>query len=162
MSPRPLTGEGTRVSRQSEKFLIGQSRKFLLTAARLKDGTNRDEPRGTRQVGMAEAGRGWINYPARSSQQDRRERPLGAQAAEGDEEAWRWRSGAWAARPGIQPQDRDADAEKSYRASATARLARLRADLCQRAVGQTAWHRTQRRDSAQVDDPSRTVEKPWA
>src|ERR1017187_5696293 len=35
------------VSRQSEKFLIGQSRKFLLTAVRLKDGTNRDEPTGT-------------------------------------------------------------------------------------------------------------------
>jgi hypothetical protein len=35
------------VSRQSEKFLIGQSRKFLLTAERLKDGTNRDEPKGT-------------------------------------------------------------------------------------------------------------------
>ena len=36
-----------RMSRQSEKFLIGQSRKFLLTAVRLKDGTNRDEPTGT-------------------------------------------------------------------------------------------------------------------
>jgi hypothetical protein len=35
------------VSRQSEKFLIGQSRKFLLTAVRLRDGTNRDEPTGT-------------------------------------------------------------------------------------------------------------------
>ena len=35
------------VSRQSEKFRFEQSRKFLLTAARLKDGTNRDEPRGT-------------------------------------------------------------------------------------------------------------------
>jgi hypothetical protein len=36
-----------QMSRQSEKFLIGQSRKFLLTAVRLKDGTNRDEPTGT-------------------------------------------------------------------------------------------------------------------
>jgi hypothetical protein len=36
------------VSRPSEKFLVEPSRKFLLTAARLKDGTNRDEPRGTR------------------------------------------------------------------------------------------------------------------
>src|SRR3954469_1530119 len=35
-----------KMSRQSEKFLIGQSRKFLLTAARLKDGTDCDEPRG--------------------------------------------------------------------------------------------------------------------
>jgi ABC-type sugar transport system, periplasmic component len=39
--------EKQSVSRQSEKFLIGQSRKFLLTAVRLKDGTNRDEPTGT-------------------------------------------------------------------------------------------------------------------
>jgi hypothetical protein len=36
------------VSRPSEKFRFEPSRKFLLTAARLKDGTNRDEPRGTR------------------------------------------------------------------------------------------------------------------
>src|SRR5580698_546123 len=39
------------LSRQSEKFLIGQSRKFLLTAVRLKDGTNRDEPTGTSYFG---------------------------------------------------------------------------------------------------------------
>jgi hypothetical protein len=44
------------VSRQSEKFLIRQSRKFLLTAARLKDGTNCDESGRTRQAGMAQAG----------------------------------------------------------------------------------------------------------
>jgi hypothetical protein len=36
------------LSRPSEKFLIEPSRKFLLTAIRLKGGTNRDEPRGTR------------------------------------------------------------------------------------------------------------------
>jgi hypothetical protein len=36
------------VSRQSEKFLIGQSRKFLLTAENWKDGTSRNEPGGTR------------------------------------------------------------------------------------------------------------------
>jgi hypothetical protein len=40
------------LSRQSEKFLIGQSRKFRLTAKGWKDGTNRDEPRGTGQVGV--------------------------------------------------------------------------------------------------------------
>src|ERR1019366_2635426 len=43
-----------RLSRQSEKFRFEQSRKFLLTAVRLKDGTNRDEPRGTRQAGLVE------------------------------------------------------------------------------------------------------------
>ena len=36
------------LSRPSEKFRFEPSRKFLLTAVRLKDGTNRDEPRGTR------------------------------------------------------------------------------------------------------------------
>ena len=44
------------VSRPSEKFLIEPIRKFLLTALRLKDGANRDESRGTRQVGVAETG----------------------------------------------------------------------------------------------------------
>src|ERR1035441_5686004 len=44
-----------RMSRQSEKFLIGQSRKFLLTAEDWKDGTNRNEPGGTRLAGVAEA-----------------------------------------------------------------------------------------------------------
>jgi hypothetical protein len=44
------------VSRQREKFLIGQSRKFLLTAERLKDGTDCDEPRGTGQAGVVETG----------------------------------------------------------------------------------------------------------
>jgi hypothetical protein len=33
------------VSRPNEKFLLQPSRKFLLTAERLKDGTNRDEPK---------------------------------------------------------------------------------------------------------------------
>src|SRR6266446_9249084 len=77
------------MSRPSEKFLVEPSRKFLLTAARLKDGTNRDEPRGTRQAGVAETGQGWIDHAARSGQQDRRERPVGSQAAEADEEARR-------------------------------------------------------------------------
>ena len=36
------------LSRPSEKFRFEPSRKFLLTAVRLKDGTNRDEPSGTR------------------------------------------------------------------------------------------------------------------
>src|SRR5690349_982580 len=41
-------GRRHRLSRPSEKFRFEPSRKFLLTALRLKDGTNRDEPRGTR------------------------------------------------------------------------------------------------------------------
>src|SRR5579864_7283689 len=44
------------VSRQNEKFLIGQSRTFLLTQPQgWKDGTYRDEPRGTRLAGLVEA-----------------------------------------------------------------------------------------------------------
>ena len=44
-----------QLSRPSEKFRFEPSRKFLLTAVRLKDGTNRDEPRGTRSAGLVEA-----------------------------------------------------------------------------------------------------------
>src|ERR1700722_11634023 len=101
-----MRGLRRSLSRPSEKFLIEPSRKFLLTAARLKDGTNRDEPRGTRQVGMAEAGQGRGNHSARSSRQDGRERPVGPESAEADEETWRRGGGARAARPGIQSQDR--------------------------------------------------------
>jgi hypothetical protein len=43
-----LTAASAPLSRPSEKFRFEPSRKFLLTAVRLKDGTNRDEPRGTR------------------------------------------------------------------------------------------------------------------
>jgi len=43
-----------RVSRQCEKFLIGQSRKLPLTVENWKYGTNRDEPGGTRLAGVAE------------------------------------------------------------------------------------------------------------
>src|ERR1019366_7249135 len=58
------------VSRPSEKFLIEPSRKFLLTAFRLKDGTNRDESRGTRQVGVAETGQRRGDHSARGGRQD--------------------------------------------------------------------------------------------
>src|ERR1035437_5578172 len=107
---------------------------------------------------MAETGQGWIDHAARSSQQDGRERPLGAQAAEGDEAAWRWSGGAWVARSGIEPQDRDADTESSHRGCETARLARLRTHLCQRAVSQTASDPGRQRDLARMDDRSRIVE----
>jgi hypothetical protein len=52
-----LTGAGRgHLSRPSEKFLNEPSRKFLLTAVRLKGGTNRDEPKGTRCVELVETG----------------------------------------------------------------------------------------------------------
>jgi hypothetical protein len=44
----------TLVSRPSDKFRFEPSRKFLLTAVRLKDGTNRDEPAGTGLSGLVE------------------------------------------------------------------------------------------------------------
>src|ERR1017187_10161833 len=48
--PRPRNhGDETRIS------VIGQSRKFLLTDENWKDGTNRNEPGGTRLAGVVEA-----------------------------------------------------------------------------------------------------------
>ena len=44
------------LSRPNEKFRFEPSRKFLLTTARLKDGTNRDEPIGTGQPALAKEG----------------------------------------------------------------------------------------------------------
>src|SRR5262245_58857215 len=44
------------MSRPSEKFRFEPSRKFLLTAVRQKDGTNCDEPGGTRLFGLVETG----------------------------------------------------------------------------------------------------------
>src|SRR5712691_2473824 len=73
------------LSRQSEKFLIGQSRKFLLTAVRLKDGTNRDEPRGTRLAGMAEASARQEDDAAGGGRANGSQRALGAEAVAADE-----------------------------------------------------------------------------
>ena len=75
-------------------------------------------------------------------------------------QARRCGGGAWVAGPGIEPQDRDADAEAGHRASEAARVARLRTNLCQRAVSQTASDRVEQRDPARVDDRSRIVEDP--
>src|ERR1039458_3828069 len=88
-----------RMSRQSEKFRFEQSRKFLLTAVRLKDGTNRDEPRGTRQAGLVEMSPRRKHDAARGGAEDGSERPLGAHFAEGDEETGRRGSGTCIARP---------------------------------------------------------------
>ena len=51
---------GVFLSRQSEKFLIGQSRKFLLTAASLGDGANRNEQEWDRLHWLKRARRGSI------------------------------------------------------------------------------------------------------
>jgi hypothetical protein len=150
------------LSRQSEKFLIGQSRKFLLTAERLKDGTNRDEPRGTRLAGMAKASARQEDDAARGGRADGSQPALGAQAVETDETRGGPGRSAWAARSGVEPQDLGTGSEPSHRDSEATRLARFWTDVRQRAVSQAARHRTQRRDTARVDDRSRVVEEPHA
>src|SRR5258707_5698008 len=97
------------VSRPGEKFLIEPSRKFLVTCARLKDGTNRDEPRGAGLAGLAETSPGWQDDAARSGRSDGSERALGAEAAAADEEAGRCRSCAWIAREIVEPETADKD-----------------------------------------------------
>src|SRR5208283_5266403 len=96
------------MSRQSEKFLIGQSRKFLLTAKNWKGGTNRNEPGGTRLAGVAEAGTGRGRHAAASGREDGRQRPLGAQAAGAYEDRWRRGCRARTAGPVVEPADRRA------------------------------------------------------
>src|ERR1051325_937339 len=92
------------MSRQSERFLIGQSRKFLLTAARLKDGTNRDEPGGAGLVGLAEACARWKDDTAGSSGADESQRALSAEAIEAHEARRRPGCGAWITGKTVQSQ----------------------------------------------------------
>src|SRR6266480_341384 len=101
-----MGGTSSMVSRQSDKFLIGQSRKFLLTADGLKDGTNRDEPRGTGLAGVVEAG------PRRSGDATVCVRAnggygsMGPQAARQDERRRRWSGSPRTAREGVESADR--------------------------------------------------------
>src|SRR5258708_18244933 len=123
------------MSRPSEKFLIGPSRKFLLTAERLKDGTNRDEPRGTGLAGLVEARPRPGDDAAGSGGQDGSERALGAQVAGADEEAGRRRGGAWTAWTSVQSQAGGGNTEASDGDLAGTGLARFRANLCCRTAG---------------------------
>src|ERR1017187_2769659 len=124
------------MSRQSEKFRFEQSRKFLLTALRLKDGTNRNEPGGARRTGLVETSQGWKHDAAKGSAEPGRERSLGTDVAEADEPAGRCGGGARVAGAGVESQDRGEDTSPGRGDSETARLARLRADLRQRAASQ--------------------------
>jgi hypothetical protein len=76
-----------RLSRPGEKFLIEPSRKFLLTAERLKDGTNRDEPTGTGQARLVETSAGRKDDAAGSCRTDGSDGAVGAEVAAADEEA---------------------------------------------------------------------------
>src|ERR1035441_9322543 len=136
------------MSRQSEKFLIGQRRKFLLTAVRLKDGTNRDEPTGAVWAGLAETSQGRKHQPAGGRPEDGRERPMGKEAAQADDQARRRGGRAWAARAALQSQAAGRDSTTSCDAFEATGLARFRPDIRQPTAGQTAWDRSQRRDRA--------------
>src|ERR1022692_3949008 len=146
------------LSQQSEKFLIGQSRKFLLTAEDWKDGTNRNEPGGTRLAGVAEACAGRCRDAAAGGGEDGRQRPLGAKAAEAHGGRWRRRCRARTAGPVVEPADRRADAGACHRAAEATGLVRLRTDVRERATGQAARNPRQQGDGARMDGGGRAVE----
>src|SRR5580698_10150774 len=146
------------MSRPGGKFLIEPSRKFLLTAERLKDGTNRDEPRGTGLAGVVETSSGRQDDAAGSGRSDGSERALGAEAAGADEEARRCRGGAWIAREVVEPETVGKDEAGRTGDVAQAGLARFRADVCGRAVMETPSDRGRQGNAARVDGRNRTVE----
>src|ERR1700730_4405871 len=117
------------LSRQNEKFLIGQSRKFLLTAERQRDGTNCDEPRGTRLVGVAKADQGRGDHTTLCSGTNGSERPVGSPASGPDEKTGRRGGSPWVARTTVQPADRRSGPAEGGEDFATARMARFRADV---------------------------------
>src|ERR1035437_4276079 len=98
------------------------------------------------------------NQPARGGQADGSNRPLGAQAVEADETPGRSGGSSRATRAGIQPENRDEGASAGDRTAETAGLARLWTDVRQRATGQAARHRAERRDAARMDDRGRIGE----
>src|ERR1039457_3263911 len=148
----------TLLSRASEKFLIGQSRKFLLTAENWKDGTNRDEPGGTRLAGVAEAGAGRCCHAAARRREDRGQRPAGAKIAGAHEDRWRRGCRARTTGPVVEPADRRADAGACRGVAEAAGVARLRTDVRQPAVGEAARHRGQQGDGARMDGGGRAME----
>ena len=72
----------------------------------------------------------------------------GAQAVGAHEDRWRRRCGARSTRPDVEPADRQADAGACHGAAEASGVARLRADVRQRAVGETTRHRGEQGDSA--------------
>ena len=146
------------VSRQSEKFPIGQSRKFLLTAKHWKGGTNRDKPGGTRLAGVAKESAGRSRHAAAGRRKDGRQRSVGAKAAGAHEDRWRRRCRARSAGANFEPADRREDAGACHQVAEAAGVARFRADVRQRAVSQTARHSHQQRDVTRLDGVSRIME----
>src|ERR1700689_2751408 len=146
------------VSRQSEKFLIGQSRKFLLTAEDWKDGTNRDEPGGTRLAGMAEEGTGRSNHTATRGRKNGSKRSVGTKVAGAYEGRRRRGCSARTTEPLVEPADRRADTGASHRVAEATGVPRLRADVCERATGSAAQHPGQQGNCARLDGGGRTLE----
>src|ERR671924_2218049 len=100
------------MSRQSEKFLIEQSRKFLLTAFRgWKDGTNRDEPRGTGLAGLVETGQRRTGDAEVCCREDGNKRSVGASVAGGNEGEGRCGGGPRLTRTNLEPAHRRRDSE---------------------------------------------------
>src|SRR6202035_513299 len=142
------------LSRQSEKFLFGQYRKFLLTPPSWRDesrGTNRDESGRARQVALVEAGEGQEGDAEESGGADGSQPAVGAQAGEKDEAEGRRGGCARPARPKIQPQACGENAAGSDRPG-PARVRRLRPHTGQRVFGREARHLRKQRNSAEVDD----------
>src|ERR1700688_2455839 len=146
------------MSRQSEKFLIGQSRKFLLTAEDWKDGTNRDEPGGTRLAGMAEEGTGRSDHAATRRRKDGSKRSVGTKVAGAYEGRWRRGSSARASEPAIEPAYRRPDTGASRRVSEATGVARLRANVRERATGAAAQNHSEQGNGARMDDGGRALE----
>ena len=122
------------MSRPSEKFRFEPSRKFLLTAERLKDGTNRDEPRGTRRPALAEKAQDGVITQREAAQKlgvtDRWVRKLLTRMKrQGDAVVVHGLLG----RPSNQAERGNEEAGSG--AAETSRLARLWTDIRGRAVG---------------------------
>ena len=109
-------------------------------------------------AGVAEESAGRSRHAAAGGRKDGRKRSLGAETAGAHEGRWRRRCRARSTGPRVEPADRREDTGACHQASETAGVARLRADVRQRATGQAARHRCQQGDGARMDGGVRVVE----
>ena len=109
-------------------------------------------------AGVAEEGAGRRGDTTAGRRKDGGERSVGAQAVGAHEDRWRRRCGARSTRPDVEPADRRADAGACDGAAEATGVARFRADVRRRAVGQTTRHRREQGDGTRMDDGGRVVE----